>query len=374
MNHLMPAEVGMALCDVSTPALLVDLDAYEHNLALMAERVKQHGVRLRPHAKTHKSPIVTRHQMALGAVGACCQTVAEAEALVDGGVDNVLVSNQVVGQRKIDRLAALARRARVGVCVDDHGNTLALQDAAQRAGSSLHVLVEIDVGMGRCGVAPGEPALALAQAIGECGALRFEGLQAYHGSAQHIREHAARHRAIDTAVGLARDTVRLLEKHDIACETVAGAGTGTFEFEAASGVYNELQAGSYVFMDADYARNLKSDGSFFDDFQHSLLVLATVLSLPATERVVVDAGLKSHSIDSGLPRVFGADDVQYTGASDEHGVLDVSQSNRRFRLGEVVKLIPGHCDPTVNLHDWYVGIRADRVECLWPIAARGPGV
>ena len=374
MNHLIPAEVGMPLAEVSTPALLIDLDAFEHNLALMAEKISSHGVRLRPHAKTHKSPIITRRQMALGAIGACCQTVAEAEALVDGGVDNVLVSNQVVGRRKIERLAALALRARIGVCVDHEDNVRALQSTAHRAGSTLNVLVEIDVGMGRCGVAPGEAAASLARQITECESLHFEGLQAYHGSAQHIRKHDERAIAIEAAVDATRATIELLKGAGIECETIAGAGTGTFEFEAASGVYNELQAGSYVFMDADYARNLNADGSLYEQFRHSLLVLATVLSLPASDRVVVDAGLKSHSVDSGLPRLFGVDDVSYVSASDEHGVLDLGQSNRRYRLGDVIKLIPGHCDPTVNLYDWYVGIRNDRVECLWPVAARGPGV
>jgi len=374
MTARRPAEPGMPLNEVATPSLLIDLDAFESNLTVMAKAITMHGIRLRPHAKTHKSPIITRLQMAQGAIGACCQTVAEAEALVDGGVDNVLVSNQVVGAPKIRRLTALARRARVGVCVDDPDNIAAIDAAAQAAGSQLNMLVEIDVGMGRCGVAGGEPAVTLAKQIESAKALRFEGIQAYHGSAQHIRGFEERRQAIAAAIDIAGDTVVRLQAAGFNCETVAGAGTGSFEFEAASGLYNELQAGSYVFMDADYVKNRKADGELLDTFEHSLFVLATVLSVPTDSRAVVDAGLKSHSVDSGLPTLHDAEDIRYAGASDEHGTLDLSESNRRYRVGEVVKLIPGHCDPTVNLHDWYVCIRNDRVESLWPVAARGPGI
>lgn len=366
-----PARIGMPLSDVDTPALLVDLDAFERNIDLMAKNVESFGVRLRPHAKTHKCAVIARLQMAQGAVGVCCQKVSEAEALVYGGVDDVLVSNEIVGAKKLERLAGLARHARVGVCVDDPGNVVALEQAATRTGVSLDVLVEINVGADRCGVVPGDPALALAQKVAQSRHLRFAGLQAYQGRAQHLREFDQRRTAIETATRAAGQTVALLQQHGIRCETVAGAGTGTWRFEAGSGVYNELQAGSYVFMDADYARNKNAEGARFDDFEHSLFVFTTVMSTPEPQRVVVDAGLKSIAFDAGMPEIVGMESVQYVGPSDEHGNLDLRKTNVNLSLGDKVRLIPGHCDPTVNLYDWFVCIRGERVEALWPIVARG---
>ena len=373
MSRPPPAVIGMALAEVDTPALLVDLDAFERNLATMAKQVQAAGVRLRPHAKTHKSPIISGKQMALGAVGACCQTVSEAEALVRGGVGDVLVSNQVVGTQKIQRLAALAGQATIGVCVDHPDNVEALSTACQVFSTTLNVLVEIDVGSRRCGVAPGEPALALARLIARSPGLHLAGIQAYHGSAQHIRNHQERHAAIVCAAALASQTVELFHAHGLECETVAGAGTGSYPFEAASGVYNELQCGSYVFMDADYAKNRSAEDGDFDTFEHSLFVLTTVLSTPDRDRVVIDAGLKAHSLDSGPPTVHEMSDVSFFGPSDEHGNLNLSASNRSFALGDKVKLVPGHCDPTVNLYDWFVVIQRERVVALWPVAARGAG-
>jgi D-serine deaminase-like pyridoxal phosphate-dependent protein len=366
----------MAYADIDTPALVIDLDAFERNLKRMADAVAKAGVRLRPHAKTHKSPIIGLKQMALGAVGVCCQKVSEAEAMVLGGVPDVYVSNEVVGQRKLDRLAALARQARVMVAADNEAAIEALAAAATRAGVKLRVLVEINVGANRCGVEPGEPAVALAQQIARQKSLHFAGLQAYQGRAQHLRTIEERRAAIADAVERSRRTVDLLKRSGLECEVVGGAGTGTYDLEAVSGVYNELQAGSYIFMDADYARNKKADGSRYDTFEHALFVLATVMSTPATERAVIDAGLKSFSFDCGVPEVSGLAGAVYERPSDEHGNFNLAACNERPRLGDKILLIPGHCDPTVNLHDWYIGVRglgtpAARVESVWPVAARG---
>jgi D-serine deaminase-like pyridoxal phosphate-dependent protein len=368
-----PADIGMSLDQVDTPALLVDLDAFEPNLRHLADAAAAAGIGLRPHAKTHKCPVIARRQMAAGAVGVCCQKVSEAEALVHGGVDNVLVSNEVVDPRKLARLAALAREAWVGVCVDDADNVDAVSAAACAARVTLPVLVEVNVGANRCGVAPGEAALQLAQLVAGSPGLRFAGLQAYQGSAQHIREWARRKEAIDRAVKAVKQTLALLQGHGLSCERVTGAGTGTWPFEAASGVYTELQAGSYLFMDADYGRNLDAEGTHASEFRQSLFVLATVMSHPAKERAVVDAGLKAVSVDSGLPLVADRDGVEYHDASDEHGTLVLRGPGCDLQVGERLRLVPGHCDPTVNLHDWFVGYRGDRVEALWPISARGPG-
>jgi D-serine deaminase-like pyridoxal phosphate-dependent protein len=366
-----PAEIGMKLEDVDTPALLIELDAFERNLARLPQAIAGKGVALRPHAKTHKCPMIALQQIARGAVGVCCQKVSEAEAMVQGGVADVLVSNEIVGRTKLQRLAALARLARIAVCVDDAGQVVALDAAARDFGATLSVLIEIDVGAARCGVAAGEPALRLATAIAKSANLRFGGLQAYHGSAQHIRKFEERQAAIRGAVEKAGATKALIERNGISCPTVTGAGTGSFAFEAASGVYTELQCGSYVFMDADYARNLDSDGTPRATFENSLFVWATVMSRPTEDRAVVDAGLKALSTDSGNPTVPGFDGVEYVRAADEHGKLAISRPTNALRVGDKIRLIPGHCDPTVNLYDWYVGIRRGRVEALWPITARG---
>ncbi len=366
-----PADVGMPLEDIDTPALIIELDAFEANLRKMSQAANAARVRLRPHAKTHKCAIIALRQIALGAVGVCCQKVSEAEALVAGGVRDVLVTNEIVGERKLAHLAALAREATLAVCVDDAGNIAALDAAARRAGTTLDVLVEIDVGAGRCGVAPGTAALALAKRVDAADALRFAGLQAYQGRAQHVRDFGERRAAIDAAVQATRSTVAMLEEQGLACPTVTGAGTGTYAFEAGSGLYTELQAGSYVFMDADYAKNHGKDGGAFDEFQHSLFVYATVMSAPGPGRAILDAGLKASSVDSGYPVVRGMPDVRFVGASDEHGKLEWDGAGARFSLGEKIALIPGHCDPTVNLYDWYVCVRDARVQALWPITARG---
>lgn len=370
-----PAEIGMALADIDTPALVVDLDAFERNLQQMAARVSGFGVRLRAHSKTHKSPVIAVRQMALGAVGVCCQKVSEAEIMVLGGVTDVLVSNQVVGRQKLKRLAALAKQAKVMVCADDVENIADLDSAAKEAGVTLTVLVEVNVGANRCGVAPGEETLALAKAIDVSKNLHFGGLQAYQGAAQHIRDFNERRDAIDSAVRMTADTIALLEKNGLPCDVVGGAGTGSFEFEGQSGVYNELQCGSYVFMDADYGRNLKEDGGYIDEFAHALYLYATVMSKPGETHAVVDAGLKAFSVDSGMPSLPDFPELAVIGASDEHGKIaltpEFNAGNRNLRVGDKIRMIPGHIDPTVNLHDWYVGVRDGRVETLWPVAARG---
>jgi D-serine deaminase-like pyridoxal phosphate-dependent protein len=374
-----PAEAGMAFDEIDTPALVIDLDAFERNLKRMADAVAKAGggnVRLRPHAKTHKSPVIGLKQMELGAVGLCCQKVSEAEILVEGGIPDVFVSNEVVGRRKLDRLTALARQARVMVAVDHDAALEALEVAATRAGVRMRTLVEIDVGAARCGVEPGPAAVRLAERIARSPVLEFAGLQAYQGRAQHLRTIEERRSAISAAIEKTAMTVDLLRKAGLTCQVVGGAGTGTFELEAASGVYNELQAGSYVFMDADYARNKKADGSGFDTFEHALFVLATVMSTPIETRAVVDAGLKALAFDAGMPEVPGLAGAVYHRPSDEHGALDLTATNHRPSLGDKVLLVPGHCDPTVNLHDWYIGVRgmsgpSPHVESVWPVAARG---
>jgi 3-hydroxy-D-aspartate aldolase len=355
MTQAAPARVGQRLEEVDTPALILDLDAFEKNLNTLKQAAG--GIRIRPHAKTHKCPDVAKRQIALGAVGMCCQKVAEAEAMVEGGVKDVLVTNEIVGAPKLERLAALSRRAKIGVCVDNAQNVRQLK-------GDLDVYIELEVGMRRCGVAPGEPAVALAREIVKAG-MRFAGLQAYQGRAQHIRSMEERHAAIEVAAQHVQHAKRLLEQAGIPCPIVTGAGSGTFMLEVEAGAWDEIQPGSYAFMDADYAKN--EWAAPLPRFEHALFVLSTVMSR-ASQHAVVDAGLKASSVDSGMPAVWQRDGLSYTHASDEHGWIEGSPLPA---LGEKLLLVPGHCDPTINLYDWYVCVRNGTVEDLWPITARG---
>jgi D-serine deaminase-like pyridoxal phosphate-dependent protein len=375
MTPRAPAAIGDAVSAIDTPAMVVDLDAYQRNLDAMAAYAKAAGVALRPHAKTHKSPDVALDQIARGAVGQCCQKVSEAEVLVDGGVSDVLVSNEIVGPAKVARLANLAVRARISVCADDLEQISAYSKAACSAGVMLHVLVEMDAGAARCGVEAGEPIVRLAQQIIAAEGLKFDGLQAYHGGAQHLRTVQERAQAIAVAGARAEASVDALKAAGIDCPKVTGAGTGTFDCEATSGIWNELQAGSYCFMDADYARNQLAEGSNTPRFEHALFIATTVMSATAPDRAVLDAGHKTAAVDSGLPEIWQRDGIVYQSANDEHGLLSVSSDAVAPSLGERIWLVPGHIDPTVNLHDWYVGVRGGLangvVEKVWPVAARG---
>jgi D-serine deaminase-like pyridoxal phosphate-dependent protein len=289
--------------------------------------------------------------------------VAAAAPLAWGGVPDILVSNEVIAPRKLARLAALSSIACVAVCTDDARGIALIEQAAEAAGLRMTVLVEIDVGSGRCGVEPGPPAVALAERIAASPHLIFGGLQAYHGSAQHRRTPEERQAVIATAAEGTRRTVEQCRQRGLSCAIVGGAGTGTFALEAASGVWTEIQAGSYAFMDADYARNQDPP-----PFRQALFVLAQVMSAPKPGLAVLDAGHKAVPTDSGFPVLHGFPGASYVGASDEHGTL---KGEGLPELGRKVRLVPGHCDPTVDRYDWYVGVRKGRVECLWPVAARG---
>jgi 3-hydroxy-D-aspartate aldolase len=370
VGYDIPAAIGDSIDDVQTPALVIDLDAFERNCDRMRAYVETMNVRLRAHAKTHKSAAVALYQMTKGgACGVCCQKVSEAEALIRGGVTDILISNQVWGQKKIERLARLAKMARVIVCVDDGANVSDLSRIMTRHDVVLEVLVEIDCGAARCGVSPGMPAVELAKQVAASSSLAFAGIQAYNGPAQHITDGEERRYAIATSTAEAARTVSLLREAGLECKIVGGAGTGTFNLEGTSGIYNELQCGSYIFMDAHYGTILGEDGGRLGGFENALFVLTSIMSRPEPGRAVCDAGLKAHSTDSGLPTVFGRPDLAFVDASDEHGKID-DQGNTLL-LGEKLKLVPGHCDPTCNLYDWYVAVRGGRVEALWPVTARG---
>lgn len=366
-----PAEIGMPAQDVDTPALVLDLDILDRNLKRMAESAERAGVRLRPHAKAHKCPMIARRQMALGAVGVCCQKVSEAEAMVEGGVPDVLVTYEVVGEPKVRRLAALARRARVAVIADHPEQVAAYSRAAGEYGVTLSVMADIYAGGPRTGVEPGKPAVDLALRIAEASGLRFGGLQAYNGAAQHVRDHAERREVYAAYAAKVSETRQLLEDAGLACETISGGGTGTSMWEAESGIFTELQPGSYVFMDADYAPNLDEEGRPWRGFEHSLFILTAVMSCRSRDYALVDAGTKAANVDIAMPLVCELPGAMYSRPSDEHGVLELSPEAGSVRLGQKLRMIPGHCDPTVNLHDWIVCIRNGAVEAVWPVSGRG---
>ena len=373
VGYNIPASVGMDEADIQTPCLVLDLDALERNIIKMGEFAKEMGMRHRVHGKMHKSVDVALLQERLGgSCGVCCQKVSEAEAFVRGGIKDVLVSNQVRDLAKIDRLARLPKLgARTICCVDDVANVADLSAAAVKHGTEIECLVEIDCGAGRCGVQTTKDVVKIATAIDSADGLKFAGLQAYQGAMQHLEDFNQRKVKIDIAVAMVVDAVASLNAQGLECDIVGGGGTGSYYFEGQSGVYNELQCGSYAFMDADYGRILDNQGKRIDqgEWQNALFLLTSVMSHAKADKAICDAGLKAQSVDSGLPVVFGRTDVEYIKCSDEHGVI--ADPDGVLKIGEKLKLVPGHCDPTCNIHDWYVGVRNGKVEALWPITARG---
>ena len=327
-------------------------------------------MRLRPHAKTHKCPVIALQQIALGAVGVCVQKVGEAEAMVYGGVPDVLVTNEVVGRQKLRRLMALAHVAQIGVCADDAGQVEALDAAAAEAGVTMPVYVEVNMGGNRCGVEPGEPALDLARRVADKPHLSFAGLQAYHGSAQHLRGWEERRKAIALAAdkaGLTRDLLN---------------GTA-FRARRYRRRHRQLRIRDRErCLHRAAMRLLRLHGRRLRPQSRSAtacrprrsnpaLCLGDGHEPPGEERAIVDAGLKALAFDSGPPVVWDEPAATYERASDEHGRLAVSGATNRLQIGDKIRLVPGHCDPTVNLYDWYVGIRNHRVEAIWPITASG---
>lgn len=373
VGYNVPALPGMSEKDIQTPCLILDLDALESNIRQMGDYARNHGMRLRVHGKMHKSVDVAKLQMRIGnAVGVCCQKVAEAEVFARGGLKDILVSNEVRDPAKIDRLARIPKfGASVIVCVDDIDNVAELSTAALRHGTHLDCFVEIDCGAGRCGVTTAQAVVEIAQAIAAAPNLSFKGLQAYQGAMQHIENYEERRAKLDAAIAQVQEAIDALAVVGLKPELVSGGGTGSYYFESNSGVYNELQCGSYAFMDADYGRIRDKEGNRIDqgEFQNALFILTSVMSHAKVDKAVVDAGLKAQSVDSGLPVIYGRTDVKYIKCSDEHGVIDDPQGV--LKANEKLRLVPGHCDPTCNVHDWYVGVRGGKVEVVWPVSARG---
>jgi len=365
------AAIGDPLERVVTPALLIDLDALNSNITQMAELAKKYQVALRPHAKAHKSTAIAKRQIDAGAIGICCQKLSEAYPFAAAGIKDIFISNEFVGTDKVRMAIELAKRVNLSVCVDHIAQAAALGVAAKEAGVAITVLIEVEVGQGRCGVSKMDDLLIVLDEIARHTSLTFGGLQAYHGGIQHCVSWQARRAAAQISAQKAAAYVKQLDGRGIKCEVVTGSGTGTAEFDAASGVFTEIQPGSYVFMDAQYGANV-----WQEEFRpkHSLFIASTVMSTAKSGRIICDAGLKSLAVDSGLPVLSARhteENFSYIAANDEHGIIELQKSNNVDLLGQKIILIPGHCDPTVNLYDQYVVLRDEQVEALWDIEARG---
>jgi D-serine deaminase-like pyridoxal phosphate-dependent protein len=361
--------------DIPTPALLVDLDAFEANVAAMTGHLRAAGKAFRPHGKTHKCPEIARALVAAGAVGSCTARLSEAEVFADHGIRGLLVTTPIIGRAKIAGAVALAARAPDTVfSVDHEANVRDLSEAAAAVGGDAHVVLNlaVDLFFGRTGVVPGAPALELARAIVRRANLRFAGLQAYDGAAAHTAPFEARHTRSRGSMARAVDTRRLIERDGIPCPLVTGGSTGTYRIDAAIDGVTELQPGSFVFMDLEYAGIGGPDGNDeYHDFRHALSVVTTVVSRPPG-LAIVDGGYKAFATDRPItPRPVNLPVATYAWAGDEHGRLNLSNVDREVRVGDRIEFIPPHCDPTVNLYDRIHALRGDRIEAIWPIAARG---
>jgi D-serine deaminase-like pyridoxal phosphate-dependent protein len=361
------------VAELPTPALLIDLDAFDANLAKMQRHVAAHGMTLRGHTKMHKSPVIAHKQIAAGAIGVCAATVSEAEVMLAGGVTNILITSPVVTIDKITRVINMARRsADMRIVVDHIAAAEQFNLAAASANVRLNVLVDLDPGMGRTGIACGEPALELGQYITDkCSALVFAGLQMYIGNCMHIQGYEARRARYVGLLDAGIKTRALFESQGIPVEVFTGGGTGTFDIEPGIGALTELQAGSYAFMDVEYREIGSQTSEIFDDFATALFVLVTAISQPQKRLVTVDAGFKSFASDAGAPQFRDVEGLVYHFGGDEHGIVQLNNPSVEIRLGDKLMMLTPHCDPTVNLHDYYFPYRDGMVEEIWPVSARG---
>lgn len=358
---------------LNTPVMVLDLDALDRNIAAMAALVAAHGVALRPHAKTHKSVDIARRQLAAGAVGLCCAKIGEAEALADGGITGLLITSPVAAPGAIERLAALAKRAPDLVTVVDHPDVVqAIDRALGEADATLDVLVDIDPGAHRTGVASAADAVALAHAIAAAPRLRYRGVQYYCGSQQHIERFADRRAAIEERTLYLQEVIAALTEAGFAPRLVTGGGTGTHRIDLALGIFNELQCGSYIFMDSEYLACDLADAPA-PPFEISLGVDSRVVSANRPGQVTIDAGYKALATDGGTAAVRCGAPVEaaFRFMGDEHGALLSPGIGEALAPGDPVTLTVPHCDPTVNLYDSYHVVRDDTLIDIWPVSARG---
>lgn len=359
--------IGRPIAEVDTPALVVDADVMDANITGMAKYFETVPAWLRPHAKTHKSPVIAKMQIDAGAPGITCAKLGEAEVLFAGGVKDILIANELIGQQKIARLVRLARHADIGVAVDHAQNAKDISDAAVDAGSTIRVLIEINVGQNRCGVDSAQDVLELVKVVDSLPNLEFYGFNAYEG-------HLVMHVSKDERVQLVKDAMApMLEAREhvenagFEVTVVSGGGTGTYDITSHIPGFNEIQAGSYVFMDATYSAVEGPDKAFAP----GIFLWSTVISRPVEDRSVLDIGLKTVTPEYGVPKFLDVSGATINGLSDEHAKVTMEGDARQLKIGDKVRLQPGHVCTTVNLHDTFVVVRKGIVEALWPIAGRG---
>ncbi len=356
--------VGSRVVQIDTPSLLVDLDVFEANLARMSEFLRQGSTKLRPHSKSNKCPVIAQKQVAAGAIGICCQKLGEAEVMASHGIRDILITNQIVGPIKIARLMAVARGCDLKVAVDNPGNVDALAEAASAARLRLGVVIEVNVGMNRCGVLPGEPTVELARHIMRRPSLQFRGLMGYEGHCVDLPDFQERKTQTEKAMALLVQTRDAVQAANIEVDIVSGGGTGTYMITGRYPGITEIEAGSYVFMDTTYRQALT-------DFDNSLTVLSTVISRPANNRVVLDCGVKTLAGDYGTPAIEGVRPALSCGLSEEHSTWVYDSNMQDLAVGDKVRVIPAHCCATINLHDRLFAVRREVVEDIWEIAGCG---
>ncbi len=363
-----PAKIGMDISDIQTPSLIIDFKIFENNINKMRQFVLNNNVKLRPHAKMHKSIDVAKYQIDKGgAHGICCQKVSEAEIFVRAGIKDILITNQITDTFKLERLAKItSKETKIGCCVDNNENLIHIQKAAERNNSLIDIYIEYDCGANRCGIKSFNEINKLIETIKKMTNLNFVGFQAYNGSIQHIENYKIRQKeVINTCNKIKKLKANFINYSPL----ITGVGTGCFDLEVSEAVYDEIQVGSYAFMDAHYS-SLKHDRTLNNSikFENSLFVFTGVMSKALQYHAVVDAGLKSIAVDSGLPKTINSE-LEYIKCSDEHGII--TDPSDILKINDKIRLVPGHCDPTCNLHDWYVVIKDLKVIDLWPVSARG---
>lgn len=358
---------------LSTPALLLDIDALDRNIRHMADFARSAGVNVRPHSKGSKSIAIVKRQLAAGAIGVCCTTLGEAEVMGNAGVPGILITSPVVTPAMVGRLLALNEIVEdLVIVMDDAGNANAVADAIGGSGKPIGVLVEYDVGQGRTGVVGEDKAVALVRNISSMPKLSYRGLQAYYGHLQHVPVFADRRREAEAQIARIRSLVGALDGENLTPQIVSGGGTGTFEIDAASRIFTELQVGSYLFMDREY---VEIEGGQDADarFEPALFVQATVVNAWRSDFAVVNAGYKSFATEGGPPVLWSPklSGAAYRLMGDEHGGVSYDPASGRLQLGDAVEFLAPHCDPTINLYGFYHCIRGDTLVDIWPVDARG---
>lgn len=367
-------QMNVSKWELDTPALCVDLDALESNLQTMQITVNRNGIASRPHAKTHKCPIIARMQLDSGAVGICTAKMGEAEVMFQHGIDEILMTTTNVTPSKIRRAMTLRQsNNRFIQATDSPRNARDLSAAAEAMGITADVVIDVDPGGHRTGITPGQPALELAQLVDQLPGLRLRGLLCYDGGSQHVTGFAQRRTQTLERLAAATSTFDLMNQSGLSTEIFSGGGTGTYNIDHETRGLTDVQVGSYVFMDAQYlAIGGQNDDAVYSDFESSLTILSTVLNDQYAGRVTTDAGAKACTINRPWALVKGETGMSYTSGSDEFGTLRYEDNaSRNYSVGDKVELIVSHCDPVVNLYDQMYAIRNDRVEAVWQIAARG---